>query len=217
MIFFRVQDPYFHTCHNSIGDATDVGLNLIDCLTQIDERDEEIVAPGCDEKQCLLEAPRFRLELQTALQKTCTCFRRPKFPRFTIKEGTWITPRIPTTAQMQILNRSMPSKLRNKDQRWTSTGSVRVTIQFENVAFEQIVDINMQVIDHTRAAFIILCVVTPTRVVSLLRKSIRFGPCYVIPAVTRSNLVCCNRPDLVQPLAHGLFGLAANPIAKSYG
>ena len=96
-------------------------------------------------------------------------------------------------------------------------GSVRVTIQFENVAFEQIVDINMQVIDHTRAAFIILCVITPTRVVSLLRKSIRFGPCYVIPAVTRSNLVCCNRPDLVQPLAHGLFGLAANPIAKSYG
>jgi hypothetical protein len=33
-----------------------------------------------------------------------------------------------------------------------------------------------------------------------------------------SSLVSCERgPNLVQPLAHKLFGLVANPIAKSYG
>lgn len=68
-------------------------------------------------------------------------------------------------------------------------GSVQITIQFGNVTFEQIVDSNMQVIDHTRTAFII-CVITHTWVVSLLGKSVRFGPFHVIPAVTRSNLVC---------------------------
>jgi hypothetical protein len=147
--------------------------------------------------------------------KDLQCFRRPKLPRFTIKEGLRVTPRIPTTACSDA-DRYLPN-YETKISVEHLLGSVRVTIQFENVRFEQIVDSNMQVIDHTRAAFVILCVITPTRVVSLLRKSIRFGPFYVIPTVTRSNLVCCNHPDLVQPLAHGLFGLSPNPIAKSYG
>ena len=53
---------------------------------------------------------------------------------------------------MQILNQSMLPNYKTNIDFEHLLGSVQMTIPFENVTFEQIVDSTMQVIDHTRTA-----------------------------------------------------------------
>ena len=60
---------------------------------------------------------------------------------------------------MQILNQSMLPNYKTNINFQHLLGSVQIAFQFENVMFEQIVDSNMQVIDHARTAFTI-CVIT---------------------------------------------------------
>ena len=63
---------------------------------------------------------------------------------------------------MQLLNQLMlPNYKTNIINFEHLLESVQITIQFVTVAFEEIVDSNMQVINHTRTAYII-CVITYT-------------------------------------------------------